>query len=158
MKTLTIILTMVICSNCFAAKKNTKRRHTEKFSYQEYINHFGINDTSKAIIDLYFNKRELCAVGNMSFMPLSMTIALVIPPVGEGLMAISSPLFVSGVITRKKYYYKNLLKELNNYNENNILSKKMNKIMGYLLEEQELYNDDLENNSLTAFQLIRKSE
>jgi hypothetical protein len=150
MKILIIITSFIICSTCFAGKKVAKKMNSEKLCYQDYIDQYGINDTSKAIINFYFDKRELSAAGKMSFLPLSMVLAIVVPTVGLGLMAISSPLFVSGVITRKKYNNKNLIKELNNYNENNILSKKMEKIIVYLLEEEELYNDELLNSNLVA--------
>jgi hypothetical protein len=144
-----IIASFIICSTCFAGKKVAKKMNSEKLCYQDYIDQYGINDTSKAIINFYFDKRELSAAGKMSFLPLSMVLAIVVPPIGLGLMAISSPLFVSGVITRKKYNNKNLIKELNNYNVNNILSKKM-KIIVYILEEEKIYNNKLLNNSLVA--------
>jgi hypothetical protein len=149
MKNLTIILSFILCSNCFAGNKASKKMNSEKYCYQEYINQYGVNDTSKAIINFYFDKRELSATGKMSFLPLSMLLAIVVPPIGLGLMVVSSPLFVSGVITRKKYNNKNLIKELNNYNVNNILSKKM-KIIVYILEEEKNYNNKLLNNSLVA--------
>ena len=149
MKSLTIILSFIICSNCFAVKKAAKKNNSEKHCYEEYINQYGRNDTSKAIINFYFDKREISAAGKMSFLPLSMLLAIVVPPIGLGLMVVSSPLFVSGVITRKKYNNKNLIKELNNYNVNNILSKKM-KLIVYLLKEEELYNNELLNSNLVA--------
>ena len=79
----------------------------------------------------------------MSFLPLSTAIVAINPPIGLGLMAISTPLFVSGLITYKKYSRKNLLKTLVNYQENAVLSKRFKKRVIQLIQTQgEIYAED----------------
>mgnify|MGYP006141570077 CR=1 FL=1 len=48
MKNLTIILSFILCSNCFAGNKASKKMNSEKLCYHDYIDQYGINDTSKA--------------------------------------------------------------------------------------------------------------
>lgn len=112
-------------------------------TYRDFVNQYGIDDTSRAIIDVFFDKREDSGSGQMSFLPLSTAIVAINPPIGLGLMAISTPLFVSGLITYKKYSRKNLLKTLVNYQENAVLSKRFKKRVIQLIQTQgEIYAED----------------
>ena len=83
------------------------------------------NNIYVEIIELYFDKRELSASGKMSFLPLSLGVALVVPPIGVGLMGLSSPLFISGIITRKRYNHKKLNAVLVEYNESGKLPQRI---------------------------------
>jgi hypothetical protein len=133
MKKLVIILIILVCSNSVAAKKHSKKESNLKHSYKEYVNLYGDNDTSRAIIELFFDKRELSASGKMSFLPLSLGVAVVVPPLGVGLMGLSSPLFISGIITRKRYNHKKLNAVLVEYNESGKLPQRIKKQIKLIL-------------------------
>lgn len=144
MKKLIIILIVFTCSSCFAEKKLSKKESNLKHSYEEYVNMYGENDTSRAIIELFFDKREFNAGGKMSFLPLSMGVALVVPPIGIALAAVSSPLFVSGIITRKRYNHKNLMAALEQYNKNGKVPKRIKKnVKLILIAQNEEKKEDL---------------
>ena len=63
-------------------------------TYNQYINEYGNDKTSVTLINLFFDKRDNAGIGQMSFLPVSSTIAIIYPPVGVGLVVISCPLFV----------------------------------------------------------------
>jgi len=133
MKNLLLILFVLISSICFAGKKYSNKGSTRTHSYKEYVDLYGENDTSRALIELFFDKREFCAGGKMSFLPLSLGVVLLSPPLGIGLMVLSTPLFISGIVTRKKYNHKNLQKFLSQYNKNGKLSKKLDRQVKLIL-------------------------
>lgn len=144
MKKLIIILIVFACSNSFGAKKHSKKESKLKHSYEECVDLYGENDTSRAIIELFFDKRELNAGGKMSFLPLSLGVTLIVPPIGIGLMGISSPLFISGIITRKRYSHKNLMAVLKQYKETGEMPKRIAKKVNLtLLAQNEDKKEDL---------------
>lgn len=125
-----LILPLYLFSDKVVAKDYPNNRSpfnykVYKLSYEEYINHYGTNDTTRAIINIFFDKQNNLSGGQMSFLPISAAVTVVIPPIGIGLMTISSPLFVSGLITQRKYSRKRLLKTLQNYQNQDFLSKRL---------------------------------
>ena len=155
MKKLSIIILLLTCNYCFATKRTAKKRAI-KYSYQEYIGLYGINDTNTAIIDYFFDKRDFCAPGKMSFMPLSIVLTIVIPPIGVGLMTVSIPLLVSGLVTSKRFSLKNLDKALTDYNENKVIPKHIKKNVKLLLEaQQEIRSEEIFAKNLETLQSIR---
>jgi hypothetical protein len=159
MKNLFLISIIILLSNnCFAQKNHSENNKVHKLSYEEYMNQYGTDDTSKAIIEFFFDKREYSAAGKISFLPLSAAVTIAVPPIGIGLMTISSPLFISGLITRKKYNHKNLIKTLDNYQNNNLLSANIKKKVGQLMEAQEaIYNEELAEDRLATLKSIRQA-
>ena len=157
MKNLFLISIIVfLTNNCFAKKNYDKNNNTHKLNYEEYMDQYGTDDTSKAIIEFFFDKREFCAAGKMSFFPLSAVVTVVVPPIGIGLMTISSPLFISGIVTRSIYNHKNLVKTLVNYQNSNFLSAKIKKKVGELMmAQEEIYNEELAEDRLTSLKSIR---
>jgi len=144
MKNIYPILMILLLSNYSIAQKNNYENNKDAtLSYEEYINEYGVNDTSIAIVNLFFDKRDYSSTGKMSFLPLSATVTVFIPPLGIGLMAISSPLFVSGLITRNKYSHKNLIETLDNYQKNNVLSIKIKKKLSSIIEDQKYREIDM---------------
>jgi len=133
MKKLIIILIVFAFSNSFGAKKHSKKESNLKHSYEEYVDLYGRNDTSRAIIELFFDKREFSAAGKMSFLPLTLGLTLIVPPIGIGLTGITSPLFISGIITRKRYNHKNLMAVLEQYNKNGEIPKRIKKRLKFIL-------------------------
>lgn len=144
MKKLIIIFVLLAVSNCFAGKKKVKKESNLKHSYEEYMNMYGGNDTSKAIIELFFDKRENNAAGKMSVLPLSISVSIFAPPIGLVLAGISSPLFISGLITRKRYNHKSLSTILKGYNEKGYLSQRIKKKIKFeLLNYEEFKREEL---------------
>ena len=101
-----IIITLIFSTYnlSFAAKKQAKH-----YSYEQYIEKYGTDQTSITIIDLFFNKRNYSGIGQMSFLPVSSAVGIIVPPIGLVTMAISTPFFVNGLLVRHKYSHKNLL-------------------------------------------------
>ena len=90
----------------------------------------------------------------MSFLPLSTAIAVVFPPIGVGLMAVSTPLFVNGLIVNQKYNRKKLKNILEEYESTNELPIKLqNKVNDFIEDEQEYerYYED----KLVEYQRVR---
>ena len=136
--------TILICNFCNAKEVLSKKKSEHKLTYEQFINQYGIDDTAVAIIDIFFDKRSNSAAGKMSFLPLSGAVTVIVPPVGFGLMAISSPLFISGLITKSNYNRKKLLNALVNYQNNKLLSvKHRKKVVELMYAEQEMYIEEL---------------
>ncbi len=143
MKTISLIFTLLLFSY-FSLAQDYVLDKKHKLSYQEFMNLYGTDDTSKAIIEIYFDKRDYSATGQISFLPISSIVAVIVPPLGISLMAISSPLFVNGLLISNKYSRKKLLKALNNYQNDSILSNRNKKmVVKQLIAQQENYNYDL---------------
>jgi hypothetical protein len=131
---------LIVCNTSLAQNKDQKH-----LSYSEYMYEFGTDSTSIAIIDLFFNKRNLSGIGQMSFLPVSSSVAIVIPPIGLAIMAISTPLFINGLLVRHKYSHKNLLTALEYYKNNNQLSERFKKQVNRILNDKRLNNIELIN-------------
>ena len=143
-------------SECFAKEKNYKKAKQEKMTYNEYINEYGKDKTSITLINLFFDKRDNAGIGQMSFLPLTASIAVVYPPVGVALVAISCPLFVSGLITRNNYSHKKLISALDNYKINKTLPIKLeNKVTQIHLIEQEIFEMDMEDERFASLQILK---
>lgn len=139
MRTLILITIFLgIGSSTFAKEKNKEQNQKGNLNYEESITKYGVDDTSIAIINVYFDKRHNAGTGQMSFLPLSLALTTVAPPIGIGLTMVSAPMFVNGLIVRSRYSQKNMIKALNNYNSEKILTDKVRrKVTNYMLEEQE---------------------
>lgn len=126
-------------SNCAEHKKE------HQLTYEEFINHYGVDDTCVAIIDIYFDKRENSAAGRISMLPAATAVVLINAPIGVSLMIISTPIALSGTYTRIKYNRKNLIKTLVNYQTSNILTANLkNKVVTYLTIKEELRQEEME--------------
>lgn len=127
--------------------KQVKAKKEHKLNYDEFVNKYGSDDTSLAVIEIFFDKRENSAKGQMSFLPLSTAIAVVFPPIGVGLMAVSTPLFVNGLIVNQRYNRRKLKNILEEYESTNELPIKLqNKVNDFIEDEQEYeryYEDKL---------------
>jgi hypothetical protein len=106
-----------------------------KLTYGDFINKYSINDTSAVIIDIFFDKKENAAYGQMSFLPITTAIYIISPPLSVGLTVISFPVFVNGVYTLVKFRKKKLLKVLLAYKETkslpNWVRRKANRLLAY---------------------------
>lgn len=146
------------------AKSNQKIKigKEHKMDYQGFVEKYGTDDTSVAVIEIFFDKRENAAKGQMSFLPLSGTIALVYPPLGVGLVAVSTPLFVNGLLVKNKYSKKKLHDILEDYHHNEGLPLRFkNKVEGYIEEEKEyqrFYEDRLVDSYKIKVENTNKTE
>ncbi len=113
-----LFITLVTYSQSPDSVKNNK---SYKLSYEEFQNKYGVDDTSAALIDLFFSKRDEKAFGQMTMLPLSTAVTVVMPPVAIYLVAVTTPIFVNGLMVQLKYSRKKLLMALNDYHEHNIL-------------------------------------
>ncbi|MGB0882665.1 MAG: hypothetical protein ACPGSO_06895 [Vicingaceae bacterium] len=158
MKVILLPIIVLLSVNCLATKKLFKSKNNLKHTYKEYVDLYGKNDTSRAIIELFFDKREMNAAAKMSFMPVSLAVTVVAPPIGIGLATVSAPLFISGVITRKRYNHKKLKQVLDAYNEGGELSKRIKrKVKQILIAEKEYREEDqtaLRKHALRPVELI----
>lgn len=105
-----------------------------KLNYNDFKK-LSINDTSAAVIDLFFDKKDNAIFNQMSLLPLT-AILIAIPPtqfVGIGSLALSGPLFLHGGYTLIKYRKKKLHDILTEYKKSkelpNWVRKKTNKIL-----------------------------
>ena len=89
-----------------------------KLSFKEFKDFYSTNDTTDVIIDIFFDKQSNSAVGQMSFLPIAVALAIIPPPIriiGMGLTVIAFPIFVNGAYTMYKFRNKKLLMLLVDY-------------------------------------------
>lgn len=151
-----ILIAILIGANLFAVANNnnnneknvSKKKH--KLNYNEFMTKYGGNDTAAIIIEIFFDKRNNFAKGQLSFLPISAAITLALPPVGIGLMIVSTPLFINGMIVNQKYNRKKLMDILEENQYNNELPLKLkNQVIAILEAEKELKEIDyVKNNTL----------
>ncbi len=120
-----LTLTLFLCCSIYSQEKIKYR----KLTYSDFKSEFGYNDTSLVVMDIYFDKKENSAYGEMSFLPI--TVGLIFVPnfsiIGVATTAISLPIFVHGSYTLIKYSKRNLHKTLSKYNETKKLPKWLQK-------------------------------
>ncbi|MBW6483602.1 MAG: hypothetical protein K0B10_11155 [Vicingaceae bacterium] len=154
-----ILISILIGANLFAIandnnKNVSKKKH--KLNYNEFMTKYGDNDTAAVIIEIFFDKRNNAAKGQMSFLPISTGIAIILPPVGVGLMAISTPLFINGMIVNQKYNRKKLMNILEEYHYNNELPLKLkNQVIAILEAEDDLKEIDYVKNNTLELRKVR---
>jgi hypothetical protein len=120
-----------------AEKTRSEKNKSTHLDYAECIQLYGVDDTSIAIINIYFDKRYSAGVGQMSLLPVTAVLTVFTPPIGVILMAVSSPLYINGMVKFNRYSQKNMIKALNNYHNNNILAENIrNKVANYLMDEK----------------------
>ena len=119
-KTALIIVCILLCLNSFS-QANEKIKY-RKLDYKDFKK-ISINDTSDVIIDIFYDKKDNAALGQMSILPITVAIYLISPPISLGLTTISFPIFLNGSYMLIKYRNKKLYDVLNVYSETNILPK-----------------------------------
>lgn len=146
---------ILLVGTCFAKSKEKKEK---AMNYDQYLKEHSYNDTTAAIISIYFDKRENAGVGQMSFLPITVTLSAIIPAIGISLSIISTPIFINGFITYHKYSDKNLEEALSDYKENKIISKKLAKKITHQLKiEQLLEEEEMLELELASLKLIRNN-
>ena len=139
-KLLNIIIALIICGTVSAGNNDEIKKEEYKLNYEEFINEYGADDTSYAIIELFFEKRQESAAGQMSFLPISAALTPAVPVLGAGAMVVSTPFFINGIIVQSKYSKKKLIAVLNEYKETGHIDRKYQKKINRILDE---YYDEL---------------
>lgn len=123
MKYFTILFFIICVTNASARKHKATPLKISQYDYFDFIDEYGLDDTSIVLIDLFLKKRIEQGIGEMSFLPLSSATTLIIPPVGIVLTAISLPVAIHGGYIYIKYSKKRLSKILTKYQNGKHLSK-----------------------------------
>ncbi|MDF1672576.1 MAG: hypothetical protein P1U41_03675 [Vicingaceae bacterium] len=100
-----------------------------KMSYSDFTKDFGVNDTASVVIDLFFDKKDNGAYGEMLFLPITVGLAAIpqTKAIGIPLTLISAPLFLHGCYILIKYRKGKLYKVLSNYKRSKELPKWLQK-------------------------------
>lgn len=122
-----VVILLIGCNlSHLSAQEKIKYR---KLEYMDFKNEFGSNDTVLAVVDIYFDKRDNAAYGEMSFLPI--TAGLTILPqtriIGLATSAVALPIFLHGCYTLMKFKKKRLYKTLNAFREEKALPKWLKK-------------------------------
>lgn len=106
-----------------------------KLEYNDFIANYSVNDTSTTVINIFFDKRNNSAIGQMTIFPITAAFFPLFPVFSVGMSAISFPFFVNGSVILVKYRKKKLYKILIEYKETRTLPKwvrkKVNKSLDY---------------------------
>lgn len=129
--TLFIICCLISLASFSQANEKIKFR---KLDYNDFTK-LSINDTSAVIIDIFYDKKDNAALGQMSFLPITVGIFIISPQISAGLTLISFPLFLNGSYMLLKYRNKKLNMVLTEYAATktlpNWVRKKANKQLAY---------------------------
>jgi hypothetical protein len=110
--------TILIIFCCFISLQSFTQANEEikyrKLEYKDFKKK-SINDTSDVIIDVFYDKKDNTALGQMSFLPVTAAIFLISPPISLGLTTISFPVFLNGTFMLIKYRNKKLHMVLTEY-------------------------------------------
>ena len=119
--------------SCFAQEQ--EKLKYRKLSYTDFRK-LSINDTSQVIIDFFYDKKDNAGIGQMTFLPITLIIYPISPPISAALTLISFPLFVNGGYMMVKYRKKKLYMVLTEYTHDgtlpNWVRKKANKQLKYI--------------------------
>lgn len=121
-----ILLICFSSINSFAETDSTEIK-ARKLTYSDFLGKYSINDTSAAVIEIFFDKKDNNAKGEMSFLPITAGVFLISPVIGAGLSVVSIPLFIHGSYTLVKYRKKKLVNVLTEYRATGKLPKKLRK-------------------------------
>lgn len=150
------ILLFIIVSHQAFANQPVEKAKKAQISCEDYIAEYGTDATSIAIIELFFNKRNKAGLGQMSFLPVGAGVTVVAFPLGLFMVAMSTPLFVNGLMTRHKYSLKNLTIALDNYKSNKLLSNRFKKKVNRIIEENnETKQQAIEETNYLALKQIK---
>jgi len=136
--TLFIIFFSISLSHFSQANEKIKFR---KLNYKDFKK-LSINDTSDVIIDIFYDKKDNTAIGQMSFLPITVAIFIISPPISVGLTTISFPVFLHGGYVLIKYRKKKLYDVLTVYQTTNSLPKWIRKKANKQLARYEMIKSE----------------
>lgn len=139
MKTFVLTLCVLVNLLSFAQIENSEKIKYRKLSYPDFKK-LSINDTSDAVLDLFFNKTDNAIYTQIILLPISVVLTIIPPThfVGIGSLAISGPLFINGSATLIRYRKKKLYSILLDYKEKRTLPKWARKKANRRLKNYEL--------------------
>lgn len=124
---------MLLSFSSFSQKE--EKMKYRKLGYTDFRK-LSINDTSQVVIDLFFDKKDNAGMGQMSFLPITLAVYVISPPLSGALTLISFPLFLNGSYMMIKYRKKKLHMVLTKYADSGTLPgwvrKKANKQLKYI--------------------------
>jgi hypothetical protein len=133
-----ILLLCFSSINSFAETDSTEIK-ARKLTYSDFLGKYSINDTSAAVIEIFFDKKDNNAKGEMSFLPITAGVFFIFPVIGAGLSVVSVPLFIHGSYTLVKYRKKKLVNVLTEYRETQELPKWLRRKVNKSLDSEQ-YN------------------
>ena len=95
MKSLLIFISLGCVLQVGFAQNDTTDIPARKLSFNDFMAYYSTNDTSAAVIEFFFERKETNAVTEMMFLPLSAGVFLLSPPLGFGMGVISCLLYTS---------------------------------------------------------------
>ncbi|MGB0887690.1 MAG: hypothetical protein ACPGSL_06180 [Vicingaceae bacterium] len=141
-KTFLLITCFFISFFCFSQDEQALEKiKYRKLDYNDFLK-YSTNDTTAMVIDIFFDKKDNTALGQMSFLPITVATYLISPPISIGLTAVSLPLFLNGSYLLIKYRKKKLYLLLEDYNNTGNLPKWIKKKAIKQLEAYELLKED----------------
>lgn len=144
MKNVTLLFIAILYCNISFSKENTSKKNiVTPFSYQDYVYYYGVNDTSIAIINVFFDNQNRLGIGQISFLPLTTAISLVNPPIGLVLMLITTPMVAHGLVSYGKFSDDNLVSALENYQFNNFISENLRKRLDKYLDVKKIEEKEI---------------
>lgn len=145
MKNVLLLLLIAWGSLSAFTQTDSSKIKYRKLTYNDFSSQFSINDTATVVIDLFFDKKDNAALGQMSFLPITMGLAAIpkTKPLGVGLTFISLPLFINGTMTLIRYRNQKLHKVLTEYKATktlpNWIRRKTNRLLNYYNELERDY-------------------
>ena len=133
-----ITIFFLISLSSFSQEEKIKYR---KLDYNDFLK-YSVNDTSSVVIDVFFDKKDNTALGEMSFLPITAAVYIISPQLSIGLTLISFPLFVNGSYLLVKYRKKKLFMVLNEYKETRYLPNWVRKKATKQLEAYEMIKSE----------------
>lgn len=138
-KSVLIFLSLLVSFSSFSQIDEAEKIKPRKLTYNDFKK-LSINDTSTAVIDLFFKKKDKAIFDQMSLLPISAILAIIPPTqiIGIGSALISTPFFINGSFMLIKYRKKKLYKVLIEYKKTKTLPKWVRKKTNKLLDNYEI--------------------
>jgi hypothetical protein len=117
MKKIILSITLLLISILGFSQDYAEGKKIRKMTFSDFTTEFGINDTATVVIDIFFDKKDNGAYGEMIFLPISAGIYAIPQTRGIGavLGLVSVPLFLHGTYTLIRFRKKKLYKVLSHY-------------------------------------------
>lgn len=116
--------------------EDTTNVKARKISYSEFMTDYAFDDTSRVIVNIFFDKKNNTAKGQMSFFPITAAIYPLFAVISVATSAVSFPFFLNGSYLLIKYRKARLVTVLHKYKHEQYLSKGLRKKVTKALEFQ----------------------
>ncbi len=130
MKTILTIILIFFGLTISAQKSKNYPTKICKYTYADFMNKYGVDDTSEVMIDLFLTKRNVQSSTQLSFYPILISLGFIVPPIGVPLTVGYTPVAAHGGFLRIKYSKRRLEKMLNKHHNGEKLGKHLRKKIG----------------------------